>query len=507
LSVAVVVGTLCFVAWNQVAAADRRSQVVGDYVAVVLAVLGTWCAARAAARARSVGAATANAWICFAIALGCRAFGEIAWAWLEVFLHAAPFPSVADVGYVLFYPAVVAGFVALPLRPRTARERVRNALDLAIVMIGGSVTVWYFVLGPQVRDLDVVSAAVVLNIVYPLGDLLLVFALASASSRQRSVDAITAAVTAILVVGVGAFVLGDVVFGNASLNGTYDGTGWADGAWAVGLAAFVLAAEEQRTRMAHGAPPTYGRGALEHRDRVPLAPYVAILLSTALLVGVVARDASSPTVGVVAAAAAMMMLVTARQAAALRDNRRLLAAYMQIASTDLVTRLSSRRSFSEAAAEALRRCKDDGVPACVMMIDIDHFKAINDTFGHVAGDRALAHVAELLRTHTREADVLIGRYGGDEMAVVLFGTDAEGAQRAAARLIDAVGSAPFWAEPSSEPLFLSVSIGFASSTSGDHDLGHLMSRADRALYAAKRNGRNQAAPAPPEAAVPATADR
>ncbi len=159
----------------------------------------------------------------------------------------------------------------------------------------------------------------------------------------------------------------------------------------------------------------------------------------------------------------------------------------QLADTDALTGLYNRRSFFARAHELVALAQRYRHPVSLLILDIDAFKRINDEHGHREGDRALAHLATVLRHSLRSTD-LAARLGGDEFVVLMPHTDAEAAYRAAqrihARLRDEVG-----------PGSMTVSIGIATEIAAD--LEDLLARADRALYTAKRLGRNRICSDPP----------
>ena len=128
-------------------------------------------------------------------------------------------------------------------------------------------------------------------------------------------------------------------------------------------------------------------------------------------------------------------------------------------------------------------------PLCVVMIDMDHFKQINDTLGHSAGDFVLQAFGDRVRTNLRTSDHA-GRIGGEEFLVILSETDLEGAQMFAERLRSSVAETPFLIT-AGPPLRVSCSLGLAQLSPQDQDHGALLARADKALYHAKKNGRNR----------------
>lgn len=161
---------------------------------------------------------------------------------------------------------------------------------------------------------------------------------------------------------------------------------------------------------------------------------------------------------------------------------------MRLATTDPLTGLPNRRHFMEQLEYELARIKRFGKPACLLMLDLDHFKRVNDTYGHAAGDAVLRHFALLAQNSLREID-LIGRLGGEEFGVLLPGTDMAGALELAERLRLAVAAAPVQVEEDAIPV--TVSVGVAEFLSADPHPDDILARADMALYKAKESGRNR----------------
>jgi diguanylate cyclase (GGDEF)-like protein len=124
----------------------------------------------------------------------------------------------------------------------------------------------------------------------------------------------------------------------------------------------------------------------------------------------------------------------------------------------------------------------------LVMLDIDHFKHVNDTYGHQAGDKVIEQLAQLLREHARESDVA-GRYGGEEFGVVLSDTDQAGARIFAERLRQAVEQ--LLVQYNSQDIRFTISLGVADLSAPANDHAELIARADQALYTSKKTGRNR----------------
>lgn len=164
------------------------------------------------------------------------------------------------------------------------------------------------------------------------------------------------------------------------------------------------------------------------------------------------------------------------------------------ASVDALTGLHNRRWLDDAFSRMLYRCRRQAHPVCLLMVDIDHFKIFNDTWGHLAGDAVLRHVSHLLTGKLRPTD-LIARYGGEEFAALLPDTALESAALVAERLRAGIGQAPLTLAESGQVVSVTVSIGVALAQP-DEAMEEMIRRSDEALYRAKENGRNRVELAP-----------
>ncbi len=183
-----------------------------------------------------------------------------------------------------------------------------------------------------------------------------------------------------------------------------------------------------------------------------------------------------------------MLDAVALQASAMLENARLFA----VATRDPLTGLLRRHAAIDRLAEEVERCRRTFHPFAVALADLDHFKNVNDTRGHAAGDAALRSVAEVFASCSRRTD-LVARYGGEEFLFLLPDTPAAGARVHAETVRAQVERTPARTGPGGEPVHVTVSIGvYAVGDPGElADPDELVRRADEALYRAKRAGRNR----------------
>lgn len=169
----------------------------------------------------------------------------------------------------------------------------------------------------------------------------------------------------------------------------------------------------------------------------------------------------------------------------------------QLALTDSLTNLPNRRAIEEWGRRRLTGALRHKFPLWIVMVDVDQFKTVNDTFGHDAGDAVLRRVAEIIQRNSRQCDIC-GRIGGDEFLLVMTFTDHDGVRTAVERLRAQLEAQRFSFE--GREVRVTASIGIAGIRQGQEcDFGRLMVQADVALYSAKRLGRNRAEMATPHA--------
>ena len=163
-----------------------------------------------------------------------------------------------------------------------------------------------------------------------------------------------------------------------------------------------------------------------------------------------------------------------------------------LATRDTLTGCLTRRAFFERMAQAREEARRNGTPLSCLLLDIDRFKSVNDTFGHVAGDQVIQEVGSLLRASMRAADI-VGRYGGDEFLVGMSGCDLEHGIAIAQKISDRIERE---CGVGISGLSVTVSIGVATFGTRTEDVAEILNQADKALYAAKSAGRNRVLGAP-----------
>jgi diguanylate cyclase (GGDEF)-like protein len=199
-------------------------------------------------------------------------------------------------------------------------------------------------------------------------------------------------------------------------------------------------------------------------------------------------EARIPVLTVAALAQAAMHTASALHNAALLDE------VERLATRDSLTGIANRRLFDESLAREVARSQRLGAPLSLVVFDVDHFKQINDTYGHIAGDTVLREVAESIVASTKNFDVA-ARYGGDEFVLLLPGCGSADAVGVAERVRAEIGHRV-------QAVSVTASAGLATMPDNAYDSDRLVAAADAALYEAKRSGRDRAAASTREANGP-----
>ena len=377
-----------------------------------------------------------------------------------------PFPSIADALWLAMYPLAIATIVIL-VRRWFGRLGATLWLD---GVIGGMVVAALaaaVVFEPVFAMTVDHGAASVARLGYPLGDLACVgFVVMAWSLSGRRFDPFWALVGS----GFALLAVGDSVYVVEAANGAWAPGGLLDLPYAV--ATMLLAAAAHMPPRARAA----GREAPAPRFVVPVGfALVAVALTAYGIVEDLNPLAQALTLGALVA-------VVVRFGLTLRWLTRQRIDLTQLAATDPLTGLANHRTVHERLDQELARARRAGHPVSLVALDIDHFKAINDTYGHAEGDAALQAIARVLSAQARPYDV-VGRIGGEEFALVLPEVDGDGAYAIAERCRLELARLLIHGAP------VSCSAGVASFPGDDPDGHRLLEMADGALYRAKASGR------------------
>ena len=411
-------------------------------------------------------------WVLIAAGVLLWGVGNVAYSTYTYATGGVPFPSWADAAYLSAYPVMAAALLVV-----VRRSQVRDVIawqDACTWGVGASLLAWEWLLEPVLSAPDGGPAATGVALAYPVLDMVLLLLLARLVGSRR----VSPAVYCGLALALSCYLVSDLLYGLASLAGTFEAGGAIDLGW---LACYVvLAVTALHPRM----------GELTEPRAVPArsssGPRLLSLACVALLAPAVtaARDFQTDRddLGVVLVGAAVLFALTAlrgagllRQLQALTDELRGREQELQRRATrDGLTGLPNRSVLQDRLDEQMAL----GEPFSVALIDLDEFKHINDARGHEVGDDLLVHVAGCLRSGL--GDDLVGRLGGDEFAVLALGAPEDLAARLRACMLAC-------ASPDSEAQ-VRASIGVASSLAGAATGSELLRHADLAMYVAKREG-------------------
>jgi diguanylate cyclase (GGDEF)-like protein len=391
-------------------------------------------------------------------------------------LHREQFPALADLLYLSHYPILMAGLLLL-VRQRTPREDRASLIDASVIALAAGLLSWLFLIGPLALGSDAQLSILgrMASVAYPVADLL-VFAVAvrllvGPGSRPVSYWLLSASLLVVLAT--------DTVYVLMQLTGTYATGNVLDACW---LSSYVLlGAAALHPSMRVLSEPSQTPRTHTSRWRLGLLAVASLVAPATLVIPTtLGRDVNLPVIA--GASAVLFLLVVARLGELVDEQRR-------AAVTDGLTGLYNRRFFEATLALEAEQAFRSGRDLGLLVLDIDHFKRINDAHGHQAGDRVLRELAARLVASSRGGDV-IARYGGEEFVVLLRNTSVEAVPETAERLRRAVGDVPVVL---ADDLWLAttVSVGGASWPVHAHSADELVRVADQALYAAKRLGRNR----------------
>ena len=215
-----------------------------------------------------------RAWMILALALLFNAFGELTWTVIEVILHEDPFPSIADLGYLVFYPLFAAGILLMPDTPLSNREKRKILLDVAIVAISAALLFWVFLIGPIVVSAEAVTLELAVSVAYPVMDLILFLALVELIFRK--LDSMERYPAFILALGMIVFVISDAIFTIQTEKGTFVSGTLLDVGWLTTYMLITIAGVIQLNSKSLDPPKPSTSIAFEQEKWVHFLPYLGI---------------------------------------------------------------------------------------------------------------------------------------------------------------------------------------------------------------------------------------
>jgi diguanylate cyclase len=429
-------------------------------VGVAMSVLGA-CLMRGPRR---------RVWVALAAGQFLYLAGDALWALYEEVLHIAPYPSLADAFYLTRYVLLTLGLMWLIRGRHPGRDRAAF-LDAAIISTGFGVLGGVFVVAPAAADGGGSLLSQVVAGAYPVADLLLLAAVVrlfrSGTVRSLSFWSLAGGLTITMVV--------DIQYVLSVVSGAWF-PDWVNTGWLVGYLLIGFSAMHPSVDLLSEPTPD-GPEHLTSARLVALGLALSLAPLTEVLAKIMSVDAN-PFI-LVSGALVGTVLVLARMAGLLRALESQAVRLAALARNDGLTGLANRRTWDHELSRACALARESDLPLTVALLDLDHFKAFNDTYGHVMGDLVLKETAAAWG-HILDGHGFLARYGGEEFTVLLPNTSADLAEPILNQLRMAMGRGQ------------TCSIGL-TVWDGHEDPDHLVSRADEALYHVKRTGRNRLA--------------
>lgn len=504
---------------------ERGRMIYSDMIAPVFGFLACAALFMAARRSATHSKRLALAWGMIGLSVLCFVLGDISWGILELGLEEPPFPSIADVFYLAYYPLWLFGAFLLPHKPATSGEKFNILLDTGIVMSAAILGFWNFLMGPIISSnagYPFVEQFILLA--YPVGDLVLLWSLLriiyNRSDQQDEISAF------LLAGSLTVTIFFDGVYTYQSLMGTYVSGGFIDISWRASLLMAGLAGVSQITTLQPsnltGKFPRSLEFLSSWKEITPYLPYVWLVAAYILLVEGELTSLPMSFLSLSLSVAGIICLVLLRQIITLTENKKLndqlqrtmnklqtQATELEWANKELqneiaerkevekkltydslhdaMTGLSNRVLFVDRLGQAIEYCKRRiEYTFAVLFVDVDQFKVINDSLGHLMGDQLLIAVGRRMKECLRSSDT-IARFGGDEFAILLEITGEKNSAILVAEKIQEILKLPFKLD--GNELYISASIGVVTNVAEYEHPEDVLRDADIAMYQAKASGK------------------
>jgi diguanylate cyclase len=470
-----------YLAWHLVGwGGSTHRSLVGDSLFVgadLLAVSGTLMAA---ARCRS-DVRRFRSWCLVSLGMGGYLIGGLLQLQRQAIHHFRDMPDWSDLVFYLFFFVGLVGFAATR---RTTVRRWLFTFDMVTIALSAGAVLWYFVAGPAATARGHSVHEVVYSIVYPVGDLVLL--LATVRTLQRGVAPSSRRPIRVLALGITTYVVGDTVVGYLALHGGYGAGSWFDLPAMLAVTLFAIAGGLQSSAKSEEST------AIARRAGSYWAAYVGAAVVFGLVFVVQRHDPFFPDRSIAGVAFLMAVLVATSQLLGRRAlvseherNEELVRDLRFQAFHDNLTGVANRALFGVRLYHALARRRPALANHAVLMIDLDGFKAVNDTFGHEAGDELLRVVATRLSSALRRGDT-VARVGGDEFAILLEDVSSiRAVLELVTQLLEVIGQPVPVGVHSLAP---AASVGIAITGDEEDTADDLLRFADAAMYRAKHDG-------------------
>lgn len=505
---------------------DKDVRMVVSDVEAPLVGLGSLIALFLATnRTKQYSKKLARAWFFLALAQLCTVLGDTIWAVLQLGFHINPYPSIADLFYLLYYPLFFVAVVLFPVQKHGSSYWIKRTIDFSAISIGLLAVFWNYLLGPSIiTHADVSFQDCFLAYAYPIGDLLILWGMLILTYNRLHERA--GGPLVLISIGATVMVITDSAFVVQSIIGTYKAGDildsgwllqniliWIAAVWQIMIARKITETDKISSTLSDAANTLFsyypviwllvviGMMYQSSTKSLPMSYHQLTLVALLIWVLVVLRQIiSNIEIRRLFNQVDQSIRMVKKQSVELETANQVLG--FEIAERkkaeerlafdalhDFLTHLPNRGLFLDRLDMAINHTKRYEKDAfSVLFLDLDQFKQINDTKGHSAGDELLIQVAQRLRDCVRVSDT-VARLGGDEFIILLENVDEkENALLTADRILREFRPA---FEICGEKIYISVSIGVVISLSGYENSSDILRDADIAMYHAKEAGKSR----------------
>lgn len=442
---------------------------------------------------------TKHIWIIFFLAAVAYLMGDLQGAYNELIQGTNPFGSAADTYYSISGFLVVVGFF-LHIPQKSKFSVMRSGFDVLIMMVIYLAVETQYILLPVMNNRVLTAVEKFASLAYPIFDaglfmaiILLYFNDADEKRYYRS---------KIMLVIAGVWLFADQVFSIQSILGVYKSGSYLEPLWAaafIGLSIVALLSAEFYLYLPESTDNTDQSGKEGMVNKRVIFTYSLMIIFMAVWCFNYYQQDPLSIGGII-----IIILLILRQYFSYQENRRLMQLLIQSnvelleaqsrveyeLRTDYLTRLFNRRYIDGALDDLKKSVTLNTSPFSVLVLDIDHFKKINDQYGHSTGDQVLQQIAEIINMNIRKDDIA-ARWGGEEFMLILPNTDDTLAYTIGERIRRAIDCCHFKSDNSIETIRLSASIGISEVKAFEQDFSEVLLRADQGMYEAKNAGRNR----------------